>query len=401
MKEIDRAATGTASEKEGACVRSARFGVALTAPVIDGGAGVRRCGATFARSRLLIGALLLPGMWGWTGAPRPLSRVGYQVLDLQCEVGAGKRVVTVAAWYPTVAATKPYTYAGDARGRVALNAAPRADGGPYPLLVFSHGYGGGGIGAVFLTEALAARGWIVVAPDHHDRHNAVRIRTGKREFDRRSLLLHALQITNSQPEDRHEYLYRLDEMQAVLDGILESEPFRSVIDRTRIAVGGHSFGGYTALGLCGTIPARHDSRIKALLLFSTGAGGYLYTEQELARVKMPSMLLMGEREKDARRGRGTTMTELSEKIFNNVSPPKYFLEVRRANHLSFSNWFGSRRLPRLRRDEKRLQDVIRRCSMAFLEEHVAGRQGIDRVLEQMQRGLRRCETQLGAEAGGM
>ena len=132
-------------------------------------------------------------------------------------------------------------------------------------MVFSHGYGGGGLGAVFFTEALAARGWIVAAPDHHDRHSAVRIRTGRQDFDRAGLLRHAREIAGSGPDDRGPYLYRLDEMKVALDGMVESKLFGKIIDRGKIAVGGHSFGGFTSLGLCGTIPERRDARIKAVL----------------------------------------------------------------------------------------------------------------------------------------
>ena len=59
-------------------------------------------------------------------------------------------------------------------------------------------------------------------------------------------------------------------MQFALDQMLLSDQFGKFINEDKIAVGGHSLGGYTALGLCGTIPERHDKRVGALLLFSTG-----------------------------------------------------------------------------------------------------------------------------------
>jgi predicted dienelactone hydrolase len=194
-------------------------------------------------------------------------------------------------------------------------------------------------------------------------------------------LRHAQEITRSGPNDREGYLYRLDEMKFVLNRILESEPFGKIINREKITIGGHSLGGFTALGLCGTIGERRDNRIKALLLFSTGAGGYLFRESELASVKAPSMYFFGEREKDQKRGT-ETMGELSDKIYRNLPPPKYLLEVRRTNHFSFNNCFNNRaELLSLCGTEEQFK-VIRRYSIAFLEKHGAGKKDADGILEQ-------------------
>src|SRR5471030_3184572 len=38
----------------------------------------------------------------------------------------------------------------------------------YPVVVFSHGYGGNNTQSTFLMEALAGAGYLVVAPNHQD-----------------------------------------------------------------------------------------------------------------------------------------------------------------------------------------------------------------------------------------
>jgi predicted dienelactone hydrolase len=334
------------------------------------------------------------------GAPQPQFNVGYQVLDLKYRKDGQEQTLTVAVWYPTAAQPKSHNYGGPTSGNVAVNATPRAEGGPYPLLVFSHGYGGSGLAQVFLAEPLAARGWIVAAPDHNDRHSAVRIRGGRQnDFDRKGLLKHAEEIAKSGPENRGTYLYRLDEMKLALDGVLESESFGKTIDREKIAVGGHSFGGFTALGLCGTIADRCDARIRAVLLFSTGAGGYLFTEAELAAVEIPSMLYLGERERVKNQKRGEhTMAELADKVYKNLRPPKYFLEIKDANHCSFNNCFNDTRLARALSGTEEQFEVIRRYSIAFLEKHVAGRKDSGHVLERSDPLLTRYVTELVPDA---
>lgn len=312
-------------------------------------------------------------------APSPLN-VGFQVLDFSYPKGSQGETLTVAVWYPTQAKPKLHKYGGSTTGMVAMNAEPDHAAAPYPLLVFSHGYGGSGLSSLFLTEALASRGWIVACPDHHDSHSAVRIRTGQNEdLDRRAFFREALAIAASGPHDRERYLYRLEEMQLVIERMLSSESFGPLIDKGRVAVGGHSFGGFTALGLCGTIPERHDPRIKAVLLFSTGAGSYLFTEEELSGLGIPSMLFMGERERDQLRG-SKTMLELQEKIFRSVSPPKYFLVLKGGTHFSFNNGFSYGFGARLMSGSESQFEVIRRYSIAFLERHVLGGDHADQVL---------------------
>ena len=322
------------------------------------------------------------GSYNETVQSSSLFHVGYRVLDVEFKDDDKEKTLTVAVWYPTAQLPKKHEYGGPTIGEVAVNAKFYTEQGPYPLLVFSHGYGGSGLGSVFFIERLAARGWIVAAPDHHDRHSAVRIRAGQLEdFNRRGFRRHVREIAASDPEDRDKYMYRLDEMRLVIDRMTTSEDFRKVIDSRRVAVGGHSLGGYTALGLCGTIEERHDPRVKAVLLFSTGAGGYLFREAELAAVRIPSMLFMGEREKEKLRG-GKTMSELAGKIHRNLSPPKYFLEIKGASHFSFNNRLVDNRRARLLSGTEEQFEVIRRYSIAFLEKHVAGRKDTDNVLGQ-------------------
>jgi predicted dienelactone hydrolase len=323
--------------------------------------------------------------------------VGYRVLDLRSGAGKNSKTLTVAVWYPTAATPGRHTYGGPVNGVVAVDATPSDAAGHYPLLVFSHGYGGSGLSSVFLTERLAARGWIVAAPDHADGHSAIRIRTGRNErLDRRAFLQQAEQISRSDPDHRDEYLYRIDEMQQALDGMTASEQFGKLIDRRRIAVGGHSLGGFTALGLCGTLADRRDDRIKAVLLFSTGAGGYFFRESELARVTVPLLYLFGEREQKQKRGT-QTMGELFERVYRNAAGPKYLLVLKGGNHFSFNNRFVDKPGSRFLGGTEEQFEVIRRYSFAFLEKYAAGNTD-NGVLEQQDPFLTRFLRETGGGA---
>ncbi len=76
------------------------------------------------------------------------------------------------------------------------------------------------------------------------------------------------------------------------------------------------------------------------------------------------------------------MSELADKIYKNLSPPKYFLEVKNAGHFSFNNGYANNLRTRLLSGTQEQFEVIRRYSIAFLEKYVAARRDSDHVLEQ-------------------
>jgi predicted dienelactone hydrolase len=350
-----------------------------------------------------LGSAVLSNLFCLAAWPAPVDTgndgkfsVGYTVIDLPYRTGKkGTKTLTVAVWYPTTSTPARYTYGRPVSGMVALDAPPYRAERPYPLLVFSHGFGGSGLSAVFLNEQLAARGWIVAAPDHQDKYSAVRIRIGRNEdLDRIGFMLEAEKIGKSDADDRDKYLYRIDELRFVLDRMIGSSQFGKLIDRDRIAVGGHSLGGFTALGLCGTLEERRDDRIKAVLLYSTGAGGYLFRESELARVKIPSLYFMGEREKDQKRGKNT-MEELADKVYRNLAPPKYLLVLKGGNHFSFNNRFSDKPGSSFLGGSEEQFDVIRRYSIAFLEKYVSGQKDGGGILERQDPLVTRYTRELG------
>jgi len=347
--------------------------------------------ARFYRIKYLISAVIFYFLITPDGiaSSQETFNVGYTVLDLQYQSEGATKNVTVAVWYPTAESPKEYKYGGPAFGNLAVDAEPLDDMGQFPFLAFSHGFSGCGLSSAFFTETLAARGWIVACPDHSDSYSFARIRTGSMgKTDTRGAIEAAREITLTTPSDRGKYLFRPEELAAVIDGLITSPELGSLIDLNRIAVGGHSFGGFTSLALCGTIPELRDRRIKAILMFSTGAASYLFTDEELSEVKLPSMLYLGSRERKQKRG-DKTMSELSEKIFKNMPAPKYFLVVRGASHFSFnirlSAGFGTKSLSGSRKEF----EIINRYSIAFLEKYVAGKPDQDAILEKKDKMLTR------------
>lgn len=113
----------------------------------------------------------------------------------------------------------------------AVQAAPYGlDAGPYPLVILSPGFSIGSSAYAWLGEHLASYGFVVIAPEHHERLDPAN------ELWRAAVL---------RPRDILAVFDYVDE-QAALQG-----KFARLVDGDLAAVIGHSYGGYTALAAAG------------------------------------------------------------------------------------------------------------------------------------------------------
>ena len=156
------------------------------------------------------------------------SRVAWQ--------GNPERPLPTCIWYPAGEdAPVEDRFAGPPdrphfrTGRVAIDATvPRGDR-PHPLVVLSHGTGGTAEQLGWLATALAAEGFVAIAPDHHG--NTANQTPTARGF------LH--------------FWERARDLTAVLDRIATDPVFGPVIDVERVGAAGFSLGGSTVLSLAG------------------------------------------------------------------------------------------------------------------------------------------------------
>ena len=258
--------------------------------------------------------------------------------------------VTAAVWYPATDEPLPYTYysAGDYRSEVALDSPLDASGAPYPLVFFAHGGYGCGYDSAFFTEYLAARGYVVVAPDFVDtspplyEEQLAFGRIGEGDTGSIREVLAVAQRFVEDMEGKRELLlsylseHRLNHVSFVLDEILAEnvEPSSflcGAIDEKALGISGHSLGGVTALGKIGAHPdvSFRDDRFKAALLLSTPAYPF---EQSLQNIAVPTMLMVGDDDP------AFLHPELPRHVtFDNAIPPKYLAIVWDANHFAFSN----------------------------------------------------------------
>ncbi|HEU4996946.1 MAG TPA: alpha/beta fold hydrolase [Gemmatimonadaceae bacterium] len=190
-----------------------------------------------------------------------------------------------------------------------------------PLVVFSHGFGGCAAQSRFLTEALAERGYFVVAPDHRD------ARCGS----------HGERLRPEEPFAAPAkwtdatYADRRDDIIAIVSALRATPALAYRIDFSRIGLVGHSLGGYTVLGLSGAWPSWKLENVRAVLALSPVVQPYL-VHQTLAGLRVPVMYQGGTADL------GITPWIVKKGGAYDASPaPRYFVELTRASHFAWTN----------------------------------------------------------------
>ncbi len=234
--------------------------------------------------------------------------------------------VKAAVWYPTADRPATYTYSDRISGSVAVGGAPACT--DLALLFFSHGLNGCGTQSVFLTEELARRGYIVLAPDYRDARCSVDS-SGPQNLE------------SADPEKFQDYaawtdgtyLDRRDDSRSVLNGILSSAGFGPRIDASRIAAGGHSLGGYTVAAMLGGWSSWKDPRFRTALLLSPVVGPFMVDGRStLDAIQSPVMYQGGTADLGITPG-----LKKPGGAYDLTKPTKFLAEFRGAGHFDFSN----------------------------------------------------------------
>jgi predicted dienelactone hydrolase len=287
---------------------------ALLAPLLalPAGAGPPEQARGLAPDHVGSGPLDAPDELG----PFAVGRATFSVVD-----PSRNRTLPVDVWYPVDA--------GDAGGpasvydlvftgipsAIALDSPPVSSGGPFPLVIFSHGNQGIRYQSYFLGEHLASHGFVVAAPDH----------VGNTAAD--------LLLPNPPPFQARD---RPLDVSAVITRMLQkngdpADAFFGTLHPFRIAVVGHSFGAFTALAMAsGFQDVPPDLRVRAIMPISPAASAL--SDEELARIVAPAFVLGGTADTI------TPIDPQSVRSFGRISSrPRYRVDVEAAGHNSFTN----------------------------------------------------------------
>ncbi len=166
---------------------------------------------------------------------------------------------------PFAVATRTFSAPDPARGRVFPGEiwAPcpgrsGAGGNSLPLVIFCHGSGGNRKSAAYLCAHLASHGYLAAAIDHSEVVAAELAPAAAETAGQRAARIGAV-IASRVPDVR----FLLDFLLA--GGAAEGVPDPAEIDRERVGLVGHSFGGWTVLAV-----PESDERVRAVAALGPG-----------------------------------------------------------------------------------------------------------------------------------
>lgn len=212
-----------------------------------------------------------------------------------------ERVLNAVVWYPTTPGAGPI----ETDSLAVRDATLDRSGGPYPVVLFSHGSCGFERQSLFLTPWLASWGYVVVAVPH----------PGNTLFEFPTCRAPDAQAKSAVERPR-DMVFALDWILAA--GNDAASPFFGAVDEKNIAMTGHSFGGLTTY-----LTTAIDDRFTVAVPMAPATG-------QRSTLTIPSLTLYGEID---------SVVSLPGifAAYDRSSAPKRLVGIEDAGHYAFSD----------------------------------------------------------------
>jgi len=245
---------------------------------------------------------------------------------------------------------------------------PTRGTGPFPIIIFSPGYGGTSHAYEGLISYWTSYGYVCIRPQHKDsgalrdtmnelltmtpqdrRHrerDENRNRRTAADADKEARTRPNPAETIWEKEREPQWRDRARDIVLVVDSLNDLEKnypeLAGKMDHARIGVGGHSYGAFTASLVAGAKTfgnpplALGDARVKALVAMSPQgvAANRGLTAESWRDVRVPAMFMTGSRDYGANE---TESPEWRRTSFENApGGDKYFVLIKNAGHMTFT-----------------------------------------------------------------
>lgn len=236
------------------------------------------------------------------------------------------------------------------------------EGGPFPVIVWSHGATGTKDNYQPIVRHWVSHGYVCIQANHSDS----RALTGA--TDGASLGANTFRDWENRPKDITFVLDSLSMIESRIQGL------EGRMDRKTIGVGGHSFGAHTSQLVAGTttksfagVRSSHaDERPKAFVLISPQGKGPMLDEQSWKTLTRPAIVITGSHD----RGRNGQSVEWRLHPFKYAPPQdKYLLFIDGAHH-GFGGISGAVRYRNAGRDNPNHLAYVKATTMAFWDTYL-------------------------------
>ena len=219
-----------------------------------------------------------------------------------------------------------------AYGHAMPNAPGNRFGGPYPVVVMSHGWSGLRTQSTYLVEALASHGYVVIAIDHSYGATVTVFPDGRAAFiDNNALPAGVSAAEYAEAADTLGSWWAAD-IRFVLDQLpgwqAVGGQFEGLINRERVALMGHSTGGGAAVEACW-----RDTRCKAVVGLDVWMPPVAQGAVD-AGLAMPALYLYSEIWPNDQPSRIARL----DRLIANSSGAHWWIEVEGAHHYNFTDF---------------------------------------------------------------
>ena len=250
-------------------------------------------------------------------------------------------------------------------------------GGPFPVIVVSHGAGGDWDTHFTQAQELASGGYLVLCIEHVG-SNRERVAKG----------LQAMKSILAMTRDANEVLTRPKDVSFAIDRATEwnatHAKLKGRLDLSRIGVMGHSFGAFTTMVVCGMRPAvdwltptvapgkglgpdLRDQRVKCgVALSPQGVGEPFFVQESFASLAVPLLGITGTKD-DQQAGQPASVRKDAFAFW--PQGQHVFVWLANARHQDFTSaGRNGGSLPSQTRDD--VQPVTRIATRAFFDLHL-------------------------------
>ncbi len=188
-----------------------------------------------------------------------------------------------------------------------------------PVLIFSHALYMCPTQSRYLTSALADTGYLVIAPQHADSSCSFAIWPSALRMSAKPSLLW----------DDGDYRDRAEDVRKVVEALPLDSRFQDVADGARVALVGHSLGGYTVLGLGGAWPSWRLPGVRAIVALAPYSLPFQMSDG-LQRISVPTMYQVGALDP-------VFTAPLERYGYAQTPSPKVMVEISWATHMAWTD----------------------------------------------------------------